>query len=141
MDSAVIGQVLTAAGGGVAIKTVFDFVKDRRKLKSQAKVQEGTESAQVAIGNVGALQANQAYLQSIIDSMARRETEQENDLAAEKAENTRLRRRTFELEDEVQRLKIQAQEMGFQARMMQDKCDNLTARISEIGGQGGRERG
>lgn len=138
MDSTVIGQLLSAAGGGVVIKAAFDFVKDRRKLKSQAKVQEGTESAQVAIGNVGALQANQAYLQSIIDTMAKREAEQERDLAAEKAENTRLRRRTFELEDEVQRLKIQAQQMGYQAQIMQEKCDTLTQRISEIGGQGAR---
>lgn len=138
MDSAVIGQVLTAAGGGVAIKTVFDFIQDRRKARSQAKVAEGTESAQVALGNVGALQANQVYLQSIINTMAEREAEQERDLAAEKKENTRLRRRTFDLEDEVQRLKLHAQQMSYQAQVMQDKCDNLTQRISEIGGQGGR---
>lgn len=136
MDSAVIGQVLTAAGGGVAVKTVFDFFKDRRKARSQAKVAEGTESAQVALGNVGALQANQVYLQSIIDSMARREADMEKDLAAEKKENDRLRRRTFDLEDEVQRLKIQAQQMGYQAQIMQDKCDTLTQRISEIGNIG-----
>jgi predicted nuclease with TOPRIM domain len=127
MDLSQIGQLLVAVVGGGFLVEVLKYFKDRRLNQSRLKIEEGQVESKIAITNLASLQATQVYLQSIIDNQGKHIDGLQEDLDKEQTANRKLRTRVFELESEVQELKMQS-------RAMTHRCESLEMRIAEISG-------
>lgn len=101
--TAVISGVLTALLGGGAVKAVLDYLRDRRRDKSEAKV---TTFQQLQSWNES-LQTRVTELEEALDTERRRRRTREDELLEQVAKERRMR---AGLEGRVARLEAALQD-------------------------------
>lgn len=123
--TAIFMQVIAALAAGGFLKSLFDWFKDRRKLRLQDEIEEQTQSYKVELAGLQTLQGKLAYVEAIVDVQAEQLARQNSAIRERDEENTRLWTRIRELETEVQKISRQAE-------VNKQKSDSLAYRCSTL---------
>lgn len=118
MSAQTIVAIISAVGGAGAVQALIGYLKDRRKVSSEA--------------NRADVDTKLAYLNTVIerlDAEAKRSLAERDRLAgeltAEQQRSSDLRKRVRELEDELDGVRRSARET-------QHKCDELAVRLKQL---------
>lgn len=124
-----IAQLAGAVGFGAIVTSGIAYIRDRRKEQINADEAEASLPAKVRITDIGSLQAELVLLQGIIDTQANQITRESKKLEDALTREEKLRARVFELEDQVQKLKINLSET-------QQQCERIEKELLKIRQEG-----